>query len=151
MQQLIDELENLIQRGIHVPASGKVLVDESALLNLATRMRDAASGMAGALPLSTGERERVLAEARVEANRILQDAKAQLDDQHVVQLARQRANEVLSEADRRAASLRADADAYVAGQLGALENRLQRVLRELQAGQRSLAQDGAQKPDDGVH
>ena len=55
-----------------------------------------------------------------------------------MQAARQRAREIHVEAEQRAVGLRTDANSYVLGQLGALESRLQRLLREVQAGQRSL-------------
>jgi vacuolar-type H+-ATPase subunit H len=88
------------------------------------------------------ERERVLADARTQARRMLEEAQAQLnarlDDQAVVQAARQRAREIQAEAEQRAGGLRSDANSYVLAQLGALESRLQRLLREVQAGQRSL-------------
>lgn len=39
MMSLIDELENLLQRAIHVPVSGKILVDEGAVRQILGQMR----------------------------------------------------------------------------------------------------------------
>ena len=47
--------------------------------------------------------------------------------------------------NKQAGRMRAEANAYVAGQLNSLENRLQRVLHEVQAGQRYLSQPTADK------
>jgi hypothetical protein len=142
MLNLIDELENLLQHSIRVPASGKVLVDEAVVRQILAEMREAIPDEARLGQRIASERERVLADARSQARRMLEESQAQLnarlDDQAVVQAARQRAREIHAEAEQRAAGLRTDANSYVLGQLGALESRLQRLLREVQAGQRSL-------------
>jgi hypothetical protein len=142
MLNLIDELENLLQHSIRVPASGKLLVDEAVARQILAEMREAVPDEARMGQRIASERERVLADARSQARRMLEEAQAQLnarlDDQAVVQAARQRAREIHAEAEQRAAGLRTDANSYVLAQLGALESRLQRLLREVQAGQRSL-------------
>jgi hypothetical protein len=85
---------------------------------------------------------------------MLEEAQAQLnarlDDQAVVQAARQRAREIQAEGEQRAAGLRADANSYVLAQLGALESRLQRLLREVQAGQRSLGGNAVERREGGA-
>jgi hypothetical protein len=154
MLNLIDELDNLLQHSIRVPASGKMLVDEAIVRQILGEMREAVPDEARLGQRIAGERERVLADARAQARRMLDEAQAQLnarlDDQAVVQAARQRAREIHAEAEQRAAGLRADANSYVAGQLGALESRLQRLLREVQAGRRSLT-GNAGDPQTGVN
>jgi vacuolar-type H+-ATPase subunit H len=149
MLNLIDELENLLQHSIRVPASGKVLVDEAVVRQILGEMREAVPDEARLGQRIAGERERVLADARAQARRMLEEAQTQLnarlDDQAVVQAARQRAREIHAEAEQRAAGLRADANSYVAGQLGALESRLQRLLREVHAGQRSLTGSASER------
>jgi hypothetical protein len=142
MLNLIDELESLLQHSIRVPASGKMLVDEAVVRQILAEMREAVPDEARLGQRIASERERVLADARSQARRMLEEAQAQLnarlDDQAVVQAARQRAREIHAEAEQRAAGLRTDAKSYVLAQLGALESRLQRLLREVQAGHRSL-------------
>jgi cell division septum initiation protein DivIVA len=149
MLNLIDELENLLQRSIRVPASGKLLVDEAVARQILAEMREAVPDEARLGQRIASERERVLADARSQARRMLEEAQAQLngrlDDQAVVQAARQRAREIHAEAEQRAAGLRTDANSYVLAQLGALESRLQRLLREVQAGQRSLGGGSADR------
>jgi len=149
MLSLIDELENLVQRAIHVPASGRVLIDETSLRDIIDQMRLAVPDEALVGQRIQAERERILAEARVIARRITEEAQAQvnsrLDDQGAVQLARQRAREIQAEAEQKANALRGDTNKYVSHQLSALEYRLQRLLHEVQAGQRALA---PQQPDE---
>ena len=63
-----------------------------------------------------------------------------LEDQSTVQQSRERARLIVAEAEQQAPRLRADTNTYVANQLSALENRVQRILHEVQSGQRFLAQ-----------
>jgi cell division septum initiation protein DivIVA len=154
MLSLIEELEELVERAIHVPASSKILVDKAAILEIVEQMRLAVPDEVRLGQRIAGERERILADARAQTHRMVEEAQAQLhsrlDDHGVVQAARQRAREIENQAERNAALLRTEANQYVTAQLAALESRLQRLLREVQAGQRFLAQGlGRRGEDDG--
>lgn len=144
LESLIDELENLLERAVHLP-TGKALIDEATVRQILQDMRAAVPDQLQMGQRIASERERILADARAQAQRIIEEARSQrnvqLDEQVLVQAARQRAREIQAEAERQAAALRADAEQYVLGQLGALEARLQRMLREVQAGQRVLSQE----------
>lgn len=148
MQALIDELYNVLQAGIKMPVGGKILVDEAALTRILDEMRAAVPDELRAGQRIASERDRILAEARAQARRIIEEAQAQLnqrlDEQTIVQASRQRAREIQLEAEKNASRLKRDADEYVMNQLTALESRLIRVLREVQAGQRALSQENAQ-------
>jgi len=141
MLHLVDELDNLIQRSMRVPG-GKLVIDETALRRLVEELRASAPDEVRLGQRIASERERILAEARGQARRTVEEAQTQLNarlDEHtIVQAARQRAKEITAEAEQRAATLRNDANQYVFSQLGALDARLQRLLREVQAGQRAL-------------
>lgn len=151
MEHLLDELESLIQKGIHVPGSGKVLIDAAAVQGILEHLREQDADAAQYKQRVSAERDRIINDARVQARRIIEEAQAQahdcIDDQTLVQMARQRAKEILAEAEQRAASLRAETDSYVANQLNGLENRIVRLLREVQAGQRALAQEHPKRAD----
>ncbi len=151
MQALIDELEELVQTANKMPLGGKLLIDEAALRNLVKKMRAALPDELRVGQRISGERDRILAEARAQAQRIVEEARAQsaahLDEQSIIQTARQRAREIQQEAEKAAAELRSEADQYVLNQFVALEARLVRVLREVQAGQRALNQAGGPERD----
>ena len=144
LESLIDELENLLQRAVHVPG-GKALIDEATCRQILQEMRGVIPDQLQMGQRIASERERILADARAQAQRITEDARTQintrLEDQTLVQAARLRAKEIQTEAEQRATSLRTDTNQYVVGQLGALEARLQRLLREVQAGQRVIGQE----------
>jgi vacuolar-type H+-ATPase subunit H len=144
IQSLINELEALLQRSYRVPASGKLLVDDAAIRQILTRLRTIVPDEVRLGQRIASEREHILADARAQAHRMLEEAQAQvsnrLDEQGMVQAARERARSIVAEAEQRAAALQAQANQYSLSQLSSLENRLERVLREIQAGQRFLAQ-----------
>lgn len=144
LESLIDELETLLEKAVHLP-TGKALIDEATVRQILQDMRAAVPDQLQMGQRIASERERILADAKAQAQRIIEEARSQrnvqLDEQALVQAARQRAREIQAEAERQAAALRADAEQYVLGQLGALEARLQRMLREVQAGQRVLGQE----------
>jgi vacuolar-type H+-ATPase subunit H len=149
MPGLIDELEQIVDRSMHVPASGRVLIDEAALRKVIEQIRLNVVDEAKMAQQMASEREKILADTRAQARRIIEEAQGQansrLDEQSAVQLARERARRIIAEAEQDASRLRSEANSYVSGQLNALENRLQRVLHEVQAGQRYLAQPPADK------
>lgn len=151
MHALIDELEQLVQTANKMPLGGKLLIDEVALRQIVKNMRAAMPDELRVGQRISGERDRILSEARAQARRIVEDAEAQsharLDEQSVVQTARQRAREIQQEAEKAADSLKAEADQYVVNQFAALEARLVRVLREVQAGQRALREAGEPGPE----
>ncbi len=155
LQNLVDELENLADRARHIPGS-KLMLDEAPLRQVIDQLRQLAADEAKAAQRAAGERDRMLADARTQARRIVEEAQAQavsrLDDQGAMQLARERSRTIIADAEQQASRMRAEANTYVANQLSALESRLTRVLRELQAGQRFLTpppSDQAQGPAPG--
>jgi hypothetical protein len=153
MQALIDELDELVQNAKKVPVSGKLLVDEAAMRRIVNDMRAAMPDEVRVGQRIASERDRILAEARAQARRIVEDAQSQVgarvEDQNIVQAARQRAREIQQEAERTSAALRAEADQYVMNQFQALEARLIRVLREVQAGQRALTPPAGERESAG--
>jgi hypothetical protein len=153
MQALIDELDELVQNAKKVPVSGKLMIDEAAIRRIVNDMRAAMPDELRVGQRIAGERDRILAEARAQARRITEEAQVQassrVDEQGIVQTARQRAREVQQDAERAAAALRAETDQYVVNQFAALEARLIRVLREVQAGQRALTQPPAERDNTG--
>jgi vacuolar-type H+-ATPase subunit H len=149
MLSLLDKLEAVLKHSIRVPVGGKRLVDEEVLFQILKEMRAIAPDEVRLGQRIAGERERILADARAQAQRMLGEAQthahSRLDEQGVVQAAQERARTIIAEAEQRAASQRAEADQYTLAQLTALENRLQRLLREVQAGQRFLASNLAEE------
>jgi hypothetical protein len=155
MQSLVDELERLMQNASRLPVGNKLLIDEASIRRLVDEMRATLPDQQREAQRLAAERERVLADARAQARRVVEEAHAEgglrLDDQAVVVAARQRARDITSEAEKTVLQLRSEADTYIMNQFNMMEARLMRVLREVQAGQRALGKgpsgpEGGEKP-----
>lgn len=148
MQSLVDELEHLMQNASRLPMGGKLLIDETSLRRIIEGLRTAVPDQQREAQRLATERERLLADARAHARRIVEDAHAEggvrFDDQAVVVAARQRARDITLEAEKTATQLRTEADQYILNQFTMMEARLIRVLREVQAGQRALGKERAE-------
>ena len=151
MLSLLDELEAVLRRAMRLPGTGKALVDEAAISEIIRKLRSTIPDETRLGQRIGVERERILADARDQARRILEDARAKLDarvdNEAAVKAARERAREIQNQAERQAARLRSDADDYVIGQLAGLEHRILRIMQEVRAGQRVLARNEVEQSE----
>ena len=65
MQTLIDELEKMINTAMRMPVGGKILVDEAAIRRFIAEMRASQPDELRMGQRIAGERDRILADARV--------------------------------------------------------------------------------------
>ncbi len=97
------------------------------------------------------EKERVLAQAKEEADRIRELARQEAEElikrDAIVQAAHQRAEAVQARAERAAASLREDADLYSLNVLAKLEDDLLRSLNVVRNGLQKLQSEYSQDPE----
>lgn len=152
IQHLVDRLEDLIDEGRHVPLSKFTLIDEERALEIIDQMRISVPEQIEKASRLINQRDRLLAQANEEANRILQLARERsaemVERDAIVQKARAQAQNIIDEAYREAERIRADADEYVLEVLRTLEEQLEynltvarngiaKVLRERQQAQQS--------------
>lgn len=141
IQHLVDRLEDLIDEGRHVPLSKFTLIDEERALEIIDQMRISVPEQIEKASRLINQRDRLLAQANEEANRILQLARERSDEMverdAIVQKARTQAQNIIEEARREAEAIRAEADAYALKVLKALEEKLQYHLTSAQV---SIAQ-----------
>ncbi len=142
---LVDRLEEAVRKSRRLPFSSLRLVDERRLLALVEQMRISIPEEVRRAQRVNQERERILAQAREEAERRVREAEqraAELTAEHtVVRAAEARAAAIREQAEREAATLRREADEYVFGVLCQLEEELHRTLRVVENGLRKLQKD----------
>ena len=157
---LIDRLESLVAEGTRIPFLRRAMIDEQEFMDIIDQLRVSLPEELRQARRITQERERLLAEGKAEAERIinmaqeqaaflLQDTElsksaerraqmiieeAQRQAVEMVEQARQRAEALSSEAERQAAEVRAGADAYARDVLGTLEQELNRQLLMIRKG-----------------
>src|SRR5262245_20277459 len=147
IQHLVDRLEQTL--GESRSLGGYLFVNEDRIFNLIDQMRVAIPEEVKRANRIEAEKDRILAQAKEEAERIRGLAKAEAMElvkrDAVVASAQQRADNIVERARREADVLRHDADTYVVDSLGKLEEDLLRLLSVVRNGMRKMQteQEGA--------
>jgi cell division septum initiation protein DivIVA len=138
IQHLVDRLEDLIDEGRHMPFSKYTLIDEERALEIIDQMRISIPEEIEKANRIMAQRDRVLAQANEEAARILQVARQKgdemLDQEVSVQAALNRAANIIEQARQHAAQITGEADTYVRDVLGRLEQQLLKSLNTVRNG-----------------
>jgi hypothetical protein len=135
---LVDRLEELINNSRDIPFTRNVIIDEDRVLDLIDQMRVAIPEEVKKSQQILAQKDRVIAQAKEEADRTLNIAKEKseklADRDNIVLDAKKRAKQIESEAELLAQNTQAEADEYVAETLTNLEIALERVLNQVRNG-----------------
>lgn len=138
IQHLVDRLEQTLNESYRFPLSAYLMVNEDKVFNLIDQMRVAIPEEVKRANRIESEKDRILAQAKEEANRIRELAKQEAGElvkrDSVTASAQQRADNILERARRDAEALRRDADSYVVEVLNKLEEDLLRSLSVVRNG-----------------
>jgi cell division septum initiation protein DivIVA len=125
---LVDRLEALINKSSVVPLTTKRLIEEDEILDVIDQMRVAIPEEIKTARRVTQEKERTLAQAKEEGDRITDMARAQaaelVEEHAIVQAAHDRAAQLQQEAEEDARSTRSGADEYALQILADLQTQL---------------------------
>lgn len=142
---LIDRLEQVLNEGQRVWLTAKLIVDEDKVYNIVDQMRVAIPEVVKRANRIETEKDRVLAQAQEEADRIRTLAKQEAEElirrDSIVSSAQQRADNILERARREAETLRREADVYTIEVLARLEEDLLRSLSVVRNGLNKLQAD----------
>ena len=138
IQHLVDQLETTLNDSKRVPMSAYLLVNEDSVYNLIDQLRVAIPEEIKRAGRVEAERDRILAQAKEEGDRIRELARQEAGDlverDRVVISAQDRADNILEHARQDSAVLVQDADAYVVGVLSKLEDDLLNSLAVVRNG-----------------
>lgn len=147
---LVDRLEEVFNDGRPIPLTRKLAVDEDRVLELIDQMRVSIPEEVKKAQQILNQRDKILAQAQEEAQRTVQLAQekaAQLVEKElIVEQAKQRAQEIIKQAELDAESIRADADDYVLDALTRLEAETAKSLQQIRNGINKLRADKGQLP-----
>lgn len=139
---LVDRLEALVNAGTRVPLSGKIVVDEQEVLEILDQMRLSIPEEIKLSKRTLQERERIVAQAQMEAQNIIELAKEQadllLDEKGLVSEAQGHSAVLVREAQEEAMRVRFGADNYARETLAELEDLLGKQLIAIRKGLNSL-------------
>lgn len=156
---LIERFEKLLGAAWHIPMSAYLVVNEDELLNILDQLRTAIPKEVKQAERILLERERTIADAEEEAERILQGGRERADllaaDHEVIRRAEAQAQTIIERAHRNAEALRLEADEYARGvlldlesQLGTLGTQLSNLTGIVQRGLDKLSQPKAPPMDE---
>jgi hypothetical protein len=135
---LVDRLEELFHESSNLPLTKKKMVDEQAFLDIIDQMRIAIPDEIRQAKRVAEERQRLLADANDEAERIRMAAQEHagllLSQEGRVQLAEAKAQQIIGDARSHAEQLKLDADAHCVSVLLALETEMTTILSTTRNG-----------------
>lgn len=138
IQHLVDRLEQILNESSRVPFSAYLLVQEERIFGLVDQLRVAVPEEIKRANRIEAEKDRILAQAKEEAERIRelarQEAAELVKRDAIISAAQQRSENILERARRDADALRQDADVYVVEVLTKLEEDLLRSLNVVRNG-----------------
>ena len=139
---LLDQLEEVLGGGSHLPLTSRTLVDEQEILDILDQIRVAIPDEIKAARRVTHDRDQVLADARAEADRLVQEADAEIAarvaDHHLVRTAQARAAEIEERALEEADRMRRETDAYVYRVMQKLRDQIHQVSSTVERGLQEL-------------
>jgi hypothetical protein len=145
IQHLIDRLEKTLSESKRVPLTSSLIVDEDRVYSVIDQMRVSIPEEIKRANRVEAEKERILAQAKEEAERIRglakQEAIELVKRDAITVAAQQRSDNILERARREAEVLRHDADVYVMDVLAKLEEDLLRSLSVVRNGMRKVEQE----------
>lgn len=142
IQHLVDNLEQALNESTRVPLSAYLLVNEEKVYSLLDQMRVAVPEEIKRANRIEAEKDRILAQAKEEAERIRELARQEANElvkrDAIVNAAQHRAENIVERARRDSEALRQDADVYIMDVLNRLEEDLTRTLKVVQNGQQKV-------------
>lgn len=131
-------MESLAASAKKLPLTNNVVLDQAAVLELIDQLRVAVPPEVAQARRITEEASRITERAREEGDAVIARAQEQaarmLEDRELVQMAKQRAAEIIDTATREAADIRRGGDEYAAGVLIRLEGECIKALTSIKRG-----------------
>jgi hypothetical protein len=145
IQNLVDRLEQALNESTRVPLSAYLLVNEEKVYGLLDQLRVAVPEEIKRANRIEAEKDRILAQAKEEAERIRELARQEANElvkrDAIVGAAQNRAENIVERARRDSEALRQDADVYIMEVLNKLEEDLLRTLKVVQNGLQKVQND----------
>lgn len=129
---ILETLEDLVEKSLSVPFSGKCLVDKEEILEIVKEIRLKLPDDIKQAKWVKEERQRILMEAQKEANTILKEAEGKIaslvDEHEITKKAYEQANEIISNSQKNAREIRLGTRDYADSVLNQVEEILKDTL-----------------------
>lgn len=138
----IEELQVLIEEAKAVPLSSSAVVNREEVIDLLAQLKEAVPDEIRQARWMSRDRDELLARARKEAERIIQESQEQRDRllsrTEIVHAANRDAERIIDDAKERGAQIKAEAEDYVDQKLAAFEILLNKTLSTVARGREQL-------------
>jgi len=135
IMEIIDMMEETIEKSPVVPLSGKIVVDKEDLLDYIQEMRLVFPDEVKEAKWVKEERERILAEAQTRSEAMIKNAEEKvvqmIDEHEITKEAVDQANQMVNEAQTKAMEIKTDCDQYADDILNDIEKRLDMLLKKV--------------------
>lgn len=142
VQKKLDEIVDTVGSARSMPMSASCVINRAELLAMLEEVRAALPNSLAQAQDVIGGRDRMVEEARQEAERIIESAHAHrgslISDTEVARKSQQEADRILEEARREAEEVRAEADDYVDSKLANFEVVLTKTIDSVDRGREKL-------------
>ncbi|MFF0590023.1 cell division initiation protein [Streptomyces sp. NPDC003781] len=146
VQNKLDEITAMVSGARAMPMSASCVVNRAELLSMLEELRAELPGSLAQAQELIGDREQMVAQARQEADRIIESAHAErgslIADTEVARRSQAEADRILAEARQEAEEIRAEADDYVDSKLANFEVVLTKTLGSVGRGREKLLGTG---------
>ena len=135
IMEIIDMMEETIDKSPVVPLSGKIVVDKEDLLDYIQEMRLVFPDEVKEAKWVKEERERILAEAQARSETMIKNAEEKvvqmIDEHEITKEAVEQANQMVNDAQTKAMEIKTDCDQYADDILNDIEKRLDMLLKKV--------------------
>lgn len=139
---ILETLEDIIEKSVSVPFSGKCIVDREEILEIIKEMRLKLPEDMKQAKWVKDERQRILLEAQKEANNVIKDAENKIsslvDEHEITKKAYEQANEIVSNAQKNAREIRMGTREYADSILNKVEEILKDTLSVIETDREEL-------------
>ncbi|MCL2165119.1 MAG: ATPase [Oscillospiraceae bacterium] len=140
--KIIDSLEELIEKSASVPLSGKCLVKKEDVLEIVRNLRLKLPDEIQEAARLTADKENVVKNAEIEAQRIIKDAddafNELVDEHEIISAAYKKANVIITGAEQNAEDIKRGTYEYVQKLLETVESNLYGTLNTLNSNKREI-------------
>ena len=126
IMEIVDMMEEAIEKASAVPLTGKVMIDKGELLDYIQEIRLVYPDELKEAKWVKEERQRILSEAENRAEAIQKNA-----EHEITKAAYEQANELVNAAQQKSIEIKTDTDQYVDDVLNDVEHRLDLLLRKV--------------------
>ena len=140
--EVIEELEELIEKSVSVPLSGKCMVNKEDVLEIVRKLRLKIPDDIQEATRLINDKENIVKSAEVEAQKVLKDADVRfneiVDEHEIISSAYKKANDIVNAAQQNASEIKKGTYEYVEKLLETVETNLYGTLNTINSNKREI-------------